>query len=243
MVPVAQQRRIPFLVDIAAADPITANVAKAVREGQQKVQYVYRNFPTGTMFGQRAVQFMNEIFKEAGVSPKRLVLMYANDLFGQNQARSFQAAQGRPAWDIVESVASPADLSPRSPRQAAKRYHRPIAAGQRHHCRIARQRVEDEASSGPEPRALGAAQIERSGDLGSSWTTCPGRTSGPGEAPMAEGMRSAPGQDLRQLRLLLRRHHVVAVCQARRDPDAVVDAIGGAVRREPGGDDGSRGVQ
>ena len=58
MVPVVQQRRVPFLVDIAAADPITANVARAVREGQQKVQYVYRNFPTGTMFGQRAVQFM-----------------------------------------------------------------------------------------------------------------------------------------------------------------------------------------
>src|SRR5262247_2798060 len=50
MVPVAQQRRVPFLVDIAAADPITANVAKAVREGQQKVQYVYRNFPTGSTY-------------------------------------------------------------------------------------------------------------------------------------------------------------------------------------------------
>jgi branched-chain amino acid transport system substrate-binding protein len=35
MVPVAQQRRLPFLVDISAADPITANVAKSVREGQQ----------------------------------------------------------------------------------------------------------------------------------------------------------------------------------------------------------------
>ncbi|HSE92768.1 MAG TPA: ABC transporter substrate-binding protein, partial [Methylomirabilota bacterium] len=33
MVPVVQQRRVPFLVDIAAADPITANVAKAVKEG------------------------------------------------------------------------------------------------------------------------------------------------------------------------------------------------------------------
>jgi len=116
MVPVAQQRRVPFLVDIAAADPITANVAKSVREGQQKVQYVYRNFPTGTMFGQRAVQFMNEIFKEAGVSPKRVVLMYANDLFGQNQARSFQAAHKamNPGWDIVEVISwpePPADLS------------------------------------------------------------------------------------------------------------------------------------
>jgi branched-chain amino acid transport system substrate-binding protein len=116
MVPVVQQRRVPFLVDIAAADPITANVAKSVREGQQKVQYVYRNFPTGTMFGQRAVQYFNDIFKEARVSPKRVVLMYANDLFGQNQARSFQAAHkaAMPAWEIVESIPwpePPADLS------------------------------------------------------------------------------------------------------------------------------------
>ena len=81
MVPVAQQRRIPFLVDIAAADPITANVAKAVKEGQQKVQYVYRNFPTGSSFGRKAVEYFSEIFKEAHVSPKRIVLMYCNDLF------------------------------------------------------------------------------------------------------------------------------------------------------------------
>jgi branched-chain amino acid transport system substrate-binding protein len=116
IVPVAQQRRVPFLVDISAADPITANVAKSVREGQQKVQYVYRNFPTGTLFGQRAVQYFTEIFKEAGVSPKRVVLMHANDLFGQNQARGFQAAHkaASPGWDIVEVIPwpePPADLS------------------------------------------------------------------------------------------------------------------------------------
>jgi branched-chain amino acid transport system substrate-binding protein len=116
IVPVAQQRQIPFLIDVSAADPITANVAKSVKEGQQKVQYVYRNFPTGSMFGQRAVQFMGEIFKEAGIAPKRVVLMYANDLFGQVQARSFQAAHkaASPAWDIVEVIPwpePPADLS------------------------------------------------------------------------------------------------------------------------------------
>ena len=59
---------MPFLVDIAAADPITANVAKAVKEGQQKVQYVYRNFPTGSSFGRKAVQYFTEIFKEARAS-------------------------------------------------------------------------------------------------------------------------------------------------------------------------------
>jgi branched-chain amino acid transport system substrate-binding protein len=116
MVPVAQQRRIPFLVDIAAADPITANVAKSVKEGQQKVQYVYRNFPTGSSFGRKAVQYFTEIFKEAGVSPKRLVLMYCNDLFGQSQARGFQAAYkaAKPSWEIVDVIPwpePPQDLS------------------------------------------------------------------------------------------------------------------------------------
>jgi branched-chain amino acid transport system substrate-binding protein len=116
MVPVAQQRRIPFLVDIAAADPITANVAKAVKEGQQKVQYVYRNFPTGSSFGRKAVQYFDEIFKEAGVSPKRVVLMYCNDLFGQNNAKGFQAAHAaaKPSWNIVDVIPwpePPQDLS------------------------------------------------------------------------------------------------------------------------------------
>ena len=109
MVSVAQQKRVPFLIDIAAADPITANVAKSVKEGQQKVQYVYRNFPTGSGFGRRAVQYFDEIFKEAHASPKRVVLMYCNDLFGQNQARGFQAAHkaANPSWEIVEAIPWP----------------------------------------------------------------------------------------------------------------------------------------
>jgi branched-chain amino acid transport system substrate-binding protein len=126
IVPVAQQRRIPFLVDIAAADPITANVAKAVREGQQKTQFVYRNFPTGSSFGRRAVQYFNEIFKETGVAPKRVVLMHANDLFGQNQARGFLAAHkaAAPAWEIVDVIPwpePPADLSTEVSRAKAAR--------------------------------------------------------------------------------------------------------------------------
>jgi branched-chain amino acid transport system substrate-binding protein len=116
MVPVVQQRRIPFLVDIAAADPITANVAKAVKDGQQKTQYVYRNFPTGSSFGRKAVQYFNEIFQEAKVSPKRVVLMYCNDLFGQNNAKGFQAAHAatKPSWEIVDVIPwpePPQDLS------------------------------------------------------------------------------------------------------------------------------------
>ncbi len=126
MVPVVQQRRVPFLIDIAAADPITANVAKAVRDGQQKVQYVYRNFPTGSMFGQLAIRYFNAIFSEAGVSPKRVVLMYANDLFGQTQARGFQAAHkaANPGWEIVDVIPwpePPSDLSTEVSRAKAAR--------------------------------------------------------------------------------------------------------------------------
>jgi branched-chain amino acid transport system substrate-binding protein len=177
IVPVAQQRQIPFLIDISAADPITANVAKSVRDGQQKVQYVYRNFPTGSMFGQRAVQFMGDIFKEAGVAPKRVVLMYANDLFGQVQARSFQAAHkaAGPAWDIVEVIPwpePPADLSTEVARLRAAKpdiiapITRPASALLLLP-EIARQRVEALGIIGPgSPGLYEAGQIEKlKGDI------------------------------------------------------------------------------
>src|SRR5207245_1364747 len=126
MASLAQQRRVPLLIDIAAADPITANVAKSVKEGQQKVQYVYRNFPTGSSFGRTAVQYFNELFQEAKVAPKRVVLMYCNDLFGQNNAKGFQAAHAaaKPGWEIVDVIPwpePPQDLSNEvSPAKTAK---------------------------------------------------------------------------------------------------------------------------
>jgi len=109
MAPVAQQKHVPLVIDISGADPITANIAKSVKEGQQKVQYVYRVFPTTTIIGQKAVQYMTEIFKDAGVSPKRMVVIYTNDLFGQTQAKTFQAAvqAAKPGFEIVESIPFP----------------------------------------------------------------------------------------------------------------------------------------
>jgi branched-chain amino acid transport system substrate-binding protein len=123
---VAQQRRVPFLIDVSAADPITLNVARSVQEGKQKVQYVYRNFPTGAQFGHRSVQFMTEIFREAGVDPRRVVLLHTDDLFGQTQARAFQAAvkERKPAFEIVETIAmstSATDLSTEIARAKAAR--------------------------------------------------------------------------------------------------------------------------
>jgi branched-chain amino acid transport system substrate-binding protein len=107
--PLAQQRRVPYIIDITAADAITANVAKSVREGQQKVQYVYRIFPGSATFGRNAVRYMTEIFREAGVSPRRIVVMYTNDLFGKTQTESFLAAHkaAAPAFEVVDVIPYP----------------------------------------------------------------------------------------------------------------------------------------
>jgi branched-chain amino acid transport system substrate-binding protein len=105
----AQQRRVPYVIDISAADAPTANAAKSVREGQQKTQYVYRIFPGSTTFGRNAVRYMAEIFREAGVSPKRVVLMYSNDLFGKTQTDSFQVAlrAANPGFEVVDVIPYP----------------------------------------------------------------------------------------------------------------------------------------
>ena len=107
--PLAQQRRVPYVIDITAADSITANIAKSVREGQQKVQYVYRNFPTSVAFSRNAVRYMTEIFRASGVAPKRVVVMYTNDLFGKTVADSFQTAHKAvsPGFDIVQVIPYP----------------------------------------------------------------------------------------------------------------------------------------
>ena len=107
--PLAQQRRVPYVIDITAADSITANIAKSVREGQQKVQYVYRNFPSSTTFSRNAVRYMSDIFRAAPTPPKRVVVMYTNDLFGKTVADAFQAAHKAtpPGWDIVQVIPYP----------------------------------------------------------------------------------------------------------------------------------------
>jgi branched-chain amino acid transport system substrate-binding protein len=135
----AQQRRVPYLIDISGADSITANVARSVREGQQKVQYVYRNFPSAVTFGRNAVKYMTEIFRESGVSPKRMVVMYSNDLFGKTQSENFLAAHkaAAPGFEIVEVIPYPenaADLSTEVSRARAAKpdviapFTRPVTA-------------------------------------------------------------------------------------------------------------------
>jgi branched-chain amino acid transport system substrate-binding protein len=64
---------IPFVIDIGAADQLT----------QQGVKYVFRTFVTTTALGRKGIEYMLELFRASGVTPKRAVLFHVSDLFGQ----------------------------------------------------------------------------------------------------------------------------------------------------------------
>src|SRR5499426_238439 len=69
---VAEQKGIPFVINIAAAPPIT----------EQGYKFVFRNFPTAPMILVDAFNNQKEVFATAGVAPKSVVLLHVNDTFG-----------------------------------------------------------------------------------------------------------------------------------------------------------------
>jgi branched-chain amino acid transport system substrate-binding protein len=69
---VAQQKGIPYVINIAAAPPIT----------EQGYKFVFRNFPTAPMILNDAFTNQKEVFEAASVAPKSVVLLHVNDTFG-----------------------------------------------------------------------------------------------------------------------------------------------------------------
>ena len=69
---VAEQKGIPFVINIAAAPPIT----------EQGYKFVFRNFPTAGMILSDAFVNQKEVFAESGVAPKSVVFLHVNDTFG-----------------------------------------------------------------------------------------------------------------------------------------------------------------
>ncbi len=69
---VAEQKGIPFVINIAAAPPIT----------EQGYKFVFRNFPTAPMILNDAFVNQKEIFEVTGKAPKSVVFMHVNDTFG-----------------------------------------------------------------------------------------------------------------------------------------------------------------
>jgi len=73
---VAEQKSIPYVINIAAAPPIT----------EQGYKFVFRNFPTAPMILNDAFTNQKEIFEAAGGAPKSVVFMHVNDTFGTAMA-------------------------------------------------------------------------------------------------------------------------------------------------------------
>jgi branched-chain amino acid transport system substrate-binding protein len=73
---VAEQKGIPYVINIAAAPPIT----------EQGYKFVFRNFPTAPMILNDAFTNQKEIFEAAGNAPKSVVFMHVNDTFGTAMA-------------------------------------------------------------------------------------------------------------------------------------------------------------
>jgi branched-chain amino acid transport system substrate-binding protein len=69
---VAEQKGIPYVINIAAAPAIT----------EQGYKFVFRNFPTAGMILGDAFANQKEVFAEGGTEPKSVVFLHVNDTFG-----------------------------------------------------------------------------------------------------------------------------------------------------------------
>jgi branched-chain amino acid transport system substrate-binding protein len=69
---VAEQKGIPFIINIAAAPPIT----------EQGYKFVFRNFPIGPVILADAFTNQKEIFAATGSAPKSVAFLCCNDTFG-----------------------------------------------------------------------------------------------------------------------------------------------------------------
>ena len=94
---VAEQKGIPYVINIAAAPQIT----------EQGYKFVFRNFPTAGMIVGDAFVNQKEIFAATGSAPKTVVFMHVNDTFGTAMKSGVGAVM--PKFDmpykIVETIA------------------------------------------------------------------------------------------------------------------------------------------
>ena len=94
---VAEQRGIPFVINIAAAPPIT----------EQGYKFVFRNFPTAPMILGDAFANQLEVFSSAGAAPKSCVFMHVNDTFGVAMQKGFTGVMSKftMPYKVVDTIA------------------------------------------------------------------------------------------------------------------------------------------
>jgi branched-chain amino acid transport system substrate-binding protein len=94
---VAEQKGIPYVINIAAAPDIT----------EQGYKFVFRNFPTAPMILGDAFANQKEIFTEVGTAPKSVVFMHVNDTFGTAMQKGIGAVMPKfnVPYEIKETIA------------------------------------------------------------------------------------------------------------------------------------------
>jgi branched-chain amino acid transport system substrate-binding protein len=94
---VAEQKGIPFIINIAAAPDIT----------EQGYKFVFRNFPTAPMLLTSAFANQLELFGMTGAAPKTVVFMHVNDTFGTAMSKGIGVVMPKfnMPYKIVDEIA------------------------------------------------------------------------------------------------------------------------------------------
>jgi branched-chain amino acid transport system substrate-binding protein len=94
---VAEQKGIPFVINIAAAPEIT----------EQGYKFVFRNFPTAQMLLGSSFTNQLELFEIIGSAPKTVVFMHVNDTFGTAMAKGINAVMPKfnVPYKVVDEIA------------------------------------------------------------------------------------------------------------------------------------------
>src|SRR5438105_2220025 len=78
---VAEQRGVPFVINIAAAPPIT----------EQGYKFVFRNFQTAGDIVRNGLDLIGGLFQATSTVPRSAVYMHVNDTFGQGMTKAIGA--------------------------------------------------------------------------------------------------------------------------------------------------------
>lgn len=97
---VAEQKGIPYVINIAAAPPIT----------EQGYKFVFRNFPTAGMLLGSAFANQKELFELTGQAPKSVVFMHVNDTFGTAMKGGINAVM--PKFNMPYQIAETISYDP-----------------------------------------------------------------------------------------------------------------------------------
>src|SRR5882762_3805379 len=82
---VAEQRGVPYIVNVAAAPQIT----------EQGYKFVFRNFQTAVDIVRNGLALIGELFQATNSVPRSAVFMHVNDTFGQAMAKGIGAFMPR----------------------------------------------------------------------------------------------------------------------------------------------------